>query len=153
MVLVHDIPFFTVCYEPPTEDWRKKGMLGSKKQCRRSFPIDLKETEPNYYVYADLPGYNKDQIQIEFDDGERTLHILAKQSPTVDSNDGASEKSNLSETWLKRERPDLLATECERYVELPKDAVAEQASADLIDGVLKVTIPRQLPKRYAIQLI
>lgn len=119
-----------------------------------SFPIDLKETETDYVIYADLPGCTKDNVGIDFDDGERILHIITK--PSESSLSTPTEQNSTSspniERWLRRERSTIMTGEAERYVELPKDAVAEQANASLVDGVLEVRVPRQLPKRYNIQL-
>lgn len=159
-------PFITFCYDPAQDGPGHKAGGGSKKkmtqQVRRPFPIDVKETETYYIIYADLPGYTKEHVSINFDDGERTLHILARRSATTAMTEDRSPARTESpastigsaekERWLRRERPDINAAECERFVELPADAVAEQACASLTDGVLRVEIPRQLPKRYQIQL-
>lgn len=163
-------PFVTLYYDSAQDGQGHGASCGAKKrttpQARRQFPIDVRETETCYVICADLPGYGREQVAINFDDGERTLHILAKRPAAVStSGDQPSERAASpvaaasqtagsigKERWLRRERPDIGATECERYIELPADAVAEQAHASLVDGVLQVEIPRQLPKRYQIQL-
>lgn len=145
----------------------KQANCKSKKSCR--IPIDVRESETCYEIMADLPGYPKEMIHLDFDEGDRTLHIIAKPTPaspsqeftatttTTADSDTASIKSNASqskaaERWIVRERPDRTVTECERKVDLPKDAVAEQATAAFVDGVLTVRIPRQLPKKHTIAL-
>lgn len=65
-------------------------------------------------------------------------------------NDEADEKSG--EKYLHRERAELRAINLQRHVELPRDAVAENAEASLLDGVLTIRIPRQQPKRHQIAL-
>lgn len=143
----------------------KKGCQGKKCIVRRQFPVDLKETMISYMVYADLPGYAKEQIHLDFDEGERTLHISARKKTapmeTEQMDDAISVKSSGSthsssaqqsasaERWIRRERPDG-SGECERIIELPKDAVADAANASFVDGVLIVTIPRQPPKKHSI---
>lgn len=164
-------PFMTLYYDPTQDGPISKKGSGSRdkvtQQPRRPFPIDVKETATYYMIYADLPGYAKEHVSINFDDGERALHILAKRNTTTavtgDQSPARAESPASTvgsacvtapekERWLRRERLDINAAECERYVELPADAVAEEAHASLTDGVLQVKIPRQLPKRYQIQL-
>ena len=107
----------------------------------RPFPVDLVESVENYVIYADLPGYRREHINLDFDEGERLLHITAKHTDAPQD-----------ATWLHRERADVLTSDRERFIELPKDAVAEDAQASLTDGVLTVRVPRQQLKRLQINV-
>ena len=170
-------PFVRFYYTPADDDETEDSTPGrqkcasacgkQQKYCNKKsarIPLDVRESEGYYEIIADLPGYAKELIHLDFDEGDRTLQIIAKPSgatpsveaPTADS-DSMSIKSSGStskgtERWIVRERLDWAVTECERKVDLPKDAVAEQATAAFVDGVLTVRIPRQLPRRHAIAL-
>lgn len=39
----------------------------------KSFPMDVVEIPNGYEVYAEIPGVNKDEVKITFDDGNLTI--------------------------------------------------------------------------------
>lgn len=93
-----------------------------------SFKVDLKETEDNYLVEADLPGVQKDAIDLEY--SSNYLTISAKRDDTVEDK---------QENFVRRER---------HYGEFKRsfyiDNVNEAAiDASFQDGVLKITLPKQ----------
>ncbi|MBP2034017.1 HSP20 family protein [Clostridium algifaecis] len=91
------------------------------------FKADLKETDTAYLVEADLPGVNKDSIDINYDNNYLT--ISAKRE------DKTEEKS---ENLIRRERS---YGEFRRsfYVDnVDKNAV----SASFKNGVLKINLPK-----------
>lgn len=49
----------------------------------KSFPIDVVEVSGGYEVYAEIPGVNKDDIQITFEDGNLTIE--AHPAPIKDN--------------------------------------------------------------------
>ncbi|QGU96261.1 Hsp20 family protein [Clostridium bovifaecis] len=92
-----------------------------------SFKVDLKETEEDYLVEADLPGISKESIDIDFDNNY--LVITAKRDDSVEDK---------KENYVRRER---------HYGELKRsfyiDNVDEsKITASFNDGVLKVTLPK-----------
>ena len=89
--------------------------------------VDLKETDENYVVEADLPGIKKDDINIEFNNNY--LVISAKRD------DSAEDKN---ENYVTRER---------HYGEFKRsfytDNVDEsKIDASFNDGVLKIILPK-----------
>lgn len=92
-----------------------------------SFKVDLKETDENYLVEADLPGIEKDAIDIEFNNNY--LVISAKRNETIEDK---------KENYVRRER---------HYGEFKRsfyiDNVDEsKIDASFSDGVLKITLPK-----------
>ncbi|WML33143.1 Hsp20 family protein [Clostridium sp. OS1-26] len=61
---------------------------------RNSFRVDLKETENEYMVEADLPGINKEAIDVEYENNYLT--ISAKREETIENKD--------NNNYVRRER-------------------------------------------------
>ncbi|KPU43388.1 18 kDa heat shock protein [Oxobacter pfennigii] len=92
-----------------------------------NFKADLKETEENYLIEADLPGIKKEAIDIEFN--ENHLVITAKRDETTEDK---------RENYVRRER---------HYGEFKRsfhiDNVDQNGiDASFKDGVLKVVLPK-----------
>ncbi|QXM05428.1 heat shock protein Hsp18 [Crassaminicella indica] len=92
-----------------------------------SFKVDLKETENEYIVEADLPGINKEAIDIDYE--SNYLTITAKREETIND-----EKDN----YVRRERS---YGEFKRkfYIDNVNE---EKIDASFKDGVLKITLPK-----------
>ncbi|MDK2820979.1 MAG: hypothetical protein PWP31_944 [Clostridia bacterium] len=95
---------------------------------RRGFRADIKETDNEYIVEAELPGMKKDQIEIDFNNN--ILTISARRNDVVDE-----ERDN----YIRRER---------RYGEMRRSFTVENVREDEIraeynDGILKITMPKQ----------
>lgn len=87
---------------------------------------DLLESSDAYLLVLDLPGVKKEGVTVNA--YERRLEIEASREKTVPR----------GFEYLDEERSLFLDT----TVPLPMDAVAEDATATLEDGVLEITIPR-----------
>ncbi len=89
---------------------------------------DISETENNYTIEADLPGFAKDQIEVAFQDG--SLTISAKRDEVTEEAKG---------NYLRKER---------RTGQLLRSFVfdnvdTDNAKAEYKDGVLKVNLPKK----------
>lgn len=94
---------------------------------RGSFRADLKETDENYYIEADLPGVEKGNIELNYNNNHLT--ITAKRDESIE---------NEKENYVRRER---------HYGEFKRsfyiDNVDEEnISASFNHGVLKITLPK-----------
>lgn len=100
---------------------------GSKKNLG-SFKVDVQEDENKYLVEADLPGVDKNEVDIEINEGN--LNISVKREENINE-----EKSN----YIHKER---------RYSSMSRniyleDAKSEDIKASLENGVLKITVPKE----------
>jgi len=105
--------------------------------------IDVLEASDHYKVVVDLPGFSKDQVEIDV--LENVLTLKTKQSS---QNEEKSSKDEL--TVLRRERSN---GHFERQFKLDDTVNAEQISAKLEQGVLEVTLPKQeevQPKKQSV---
>lgn len=93
-----------------------------------SFNVDVKETENSYLIEADLPGVNRESIDLDYENNYLT--ISAKRDSTVEEK---------GDNYVRRER---------RYGELKRSFYVDNVEENKIDavfsdGVLKITLPKQ----------
>jgi HSP20 family protein len=106
----------------------------------RTIHMDIKETESQYEVIADLPGVTKDQAKLDVKDHVLTISYEQKQESKCE---GA--------TYHRMERFQGIAS---RSIRLPRDVDDDKVEATMLDGVLRVTIakvPKVEPKSIAIK--
>lgn len=119
--------YFTKLYTNFFDDDFFNSMSEFDNATEGNLRVDLKETDNNYLVEADLPGVKKDAIDIEY--SNNYLTISAKK-------DEAEE--NKAENYIRKER---------HYGEYKRrfyvDNVDEnKIDASFTDGVLKITLPK-----------
>ena len=90
---------------------------------------DIKEKKDRYEIMMDLPGYEKDNISLELNNGY--LEISAK----VEKEDNADE-----EKFVRRER---FYGECARSFYVGDNITEEDINAEFKNGILKVEIPKK----------
>lgn len=96
-----------------------------------SMPLaDIKETEEAIVVTMDLPGVEKQDVDISISDDE--LRVVAEKKAETE----VSEKD-----YHKRERT---YKRFERMVKLPVAVKIEEAKAKLNNGVLEITLPKEV---------
>jgi len=93
-----------------------------------SMAVDLLERDDEFVVTADLPGFERDDIDIRVTD--HTLRIEAERDEETETED---------ETYLRRERRHATAS---RSIRLPEEVETDGVSARMEHGVLTVTLPR-----------
>ena len=103
------------------------------KHAKNLMKTDVRETEDTYEVDVDLPGFKKDEISVELEDGYLT--IRAAKGLDKDETDKKGK-------YIRQER---YAGACSRsfYV---GDVKAEDVSAKYEDGILKLSMPKQARK-------
>lgn len=90
---------------------------------------DIYEKDNIYHIEADIPGFTKEDIKVEFNKGNLT--ITAEKS-----NDEEQEEKN----YLRRER---YYGKYQRTFYLG-EINEEEAEATFLNGILKITIPKKL---------
>ena len=92
---------------------------------------DIKEKKDKYVIEMDLPGYEKENINIELNNGY--LEISAKVEKSNDSEED-------DEKFVRRER---FFGECSRSFYVGEDITEEEINAEFKNGILKVEIPKK----------
>lgn len=107
------------------------------------FRTDIRELDGSYLLEAELPGFNKEDLNLELKDGVLTISATHKEE---------SEEKDEQGNYLRRER---------RYGSYSRSfdvsGIDEQnISASYENGILKLTLPKAAPaveptRRIAIQ--
>jgi len=92
--------------------------------------LEVKENEKNYLLRGEFPGYGKDEIKAEVVDGVLKLHAEHKDEKWDQDED---------EGWRSIETRSGSYT---RSFQLPEDVVADEVKAEMKDGVLRITLPK-----------
>jgi len=101
--------------------------------------VDIREEKEHYLLTADIPGVERNKIEITLEDGVLTL----KGERSQDTRAGG-------QTYRRRERAHGAFL---RKFSLPDTIDSQNISATVKDGVLDIVIPKQStpqPKRIAI---
>lgn len=99
----------------------------TRQLSQSSFKVDIKEKEDAYTLEAELPGYAKEEISLEYNDNKLVIR--------ADKKDEVNEEED---NFIHRERRSCTM---ERAF-LMKDIQAEQIKAKLKHGVLTVVAPK-----------
>ena len=95
---------------------------------------DIKEKKDKYLIDIDLPGYEKDGIKIEIQDGYLTIHAK------VDKEDDDNEKGK----YVRKER---YTGECSRSFYVGDNVKEEDIKAKFVNGTLRLEIPKKEDKK------
>ncbi len=92
------------------------------------FRCDIYEKNNKYYIEADLPGYEKEDVVIETDEGYLTLKVSKKKESTEEDRN-----------YIKKER---YSSEYHRSF-YTGDINPDEVKAEFKNGVLKIEIPKK----------
>lgn len=110
------------------EDFFKDNLLPLTDLKHGTFKVDVKETEKEYQIEAEMPGFKKEEIKIDCD--EEMITISAKKE---------EEKEEEKENYIHKER---MSSSISRTLYL-SNIDDERVKAKLSDGILKVTAPKK----------
>jgi HSP20 family protein len=90
--------------------------------------VDLAEYEDELVLAAELPGVEKEDVKVSFENGLLTIRGERKGR-------GLPENSQ----WLRNE---VATGEFTRVIELPRSVDAGKVSAELSNGILRISLPK-----------
>ena len=105
------------------------------KHAKNLMKTDVKETEKGYEVDMDLPGFKKDEIQIELKDGYLT--VSAEKGLDKDEEDKKGK-------YIRKER---YAGALSRTFYLGEEIREDEIKAKFENGILSVSIPKEEEKK------
>ena len=116
-----------------------------------SMPVDVVERESGIVVHANVPGFAKQDVSVEFHEGVLTI-AAQRGAPGCAPGCCVDEKAarRAAGRTVVRERP---VSNVRRAIAMPDRVTGEGIAAELADGVLTVTLPyaaRAVPKRVSI---
>lgn len=104
------------------------------KHAKNLMKTDVRETENTYELDIDLPGFKKDEISIDLKDGY--LSISAAKGLDRDQEDKKGK-------YIRHER---YAGACSRSFFVGEGVEPKDVSAKFEDGILKISLPKQVKK-------
>ena len=101
-------------------------------------PVDIADSDSELTVTASVPGYGREDISVQVDDG--ILTIAAQHTAETTADDGETDEVEVdAPKYVRRERR---YGAVRRSFTLPTDLRDSELKADLRNGVLTVHIPR-----------
>ncbi|KAG7949806.1 hypothetical protein I3843_13G081700, partial [Carya illinoinensis] len=113
----------------------------SKRNCRIGQLANRLEGDPEAHVFkADLPGLKKEDVKVEVEEG-RILQISGERS---------KEQEEKNDKWhrIERSKGKFL-----RRFRLPENAKMDHVKANMENGVLTVTVPKEEEKKPEVKPI
>ena len=117
-----DFPFY--------DDKAEKKLYGH--HAANLMKTDIQEHDDGYTLEMDLPGFKKEEIQIELNNGYMT--ISAAKGLDEDEKDKKSGK------YIRRER---YTGSCQRSFYVGEDVTEEDIKAEFKHGILKLFVPKK----------
>ncbi len=119
---IFDDPFFT----------SNRGF--GRREENRIMKTDIKELKDKFEISIDLPGYEKENLEMSIEDGYLTIH--AKTSK--EKNEGEEGK------FVRKER---FFGECSRSFYVGEDVTEEEIKASFKNGTLTIDVPKKEEKK------
>ena len=115
------------------EFWGKKNPLYGK-HAQNMMKTDIRETDGSYELDVDLPGFKKDEIQVQLKDGYLTLSAAKGLDKDAKDKEG---------NYIRRER---YAGACERSFYVGEEVTQEDIKGEYKHGILKLFVPKKEAK-------
>lgn len=96
---------------------------------------DIKETEDSYELEMDLPGFKKDEVTVELDNG----YITIRAAKGLDKDEKTKEGR-----YIRKER---YAGSCERSFYVGEAVTQDDVKASFRHGILRLDIPKKENKK------
>ena len=104
------------------------------KNAKNLMKTDVRETDNTYELDVDLPGFKKDEVQLDLKDGYLT--ISAAKGLDKDQEDKKGK-------YIRQER---YAGACSRSFFVGEGIEPQDVSAKFEDGILRVSLPKKVKK-------
>ncbi len=94
--------------------------------------VDIEDQGKAYHLTVDLPGFKKEEVQVELTDD--SVAINAKHMQVEEEK---------TKNYVRHERA---AQTYYRKIQLPESIRSDDANANLNNGILEITLPKKTPK-------
>ena len=96
---------------------------------------DVKETENTFELEMDLPGFKKEDVSAKLENGYMTISATRNENNEEKDEDGK---------YIRRER---YTGSCSRSFYVGENVTEEDIQAKFDNGTLKLTVPKDVPKK------
>ena len=122
-----DVPFFVNRAENQIE----KKLYG--RHAHNVMKTDIKETDDNYELIVDLPGFKKDEIKVSLEDGYLTIEAGLDED----------EQEKKTGKYIRKER---YAGACQRSFYVGDNLTQEDIKGEFKHGILTLNVPKKEAK-------
>ena len=105
------------------------------KHAKHLMKTDVKERPEEYELAVDLPGFQKDEVNVGLESGYLTI----RAAKGLDKDEKAPEGK-----YIRQER---YTGACSRSFYVGTDLQPKDVSAKFTDGILELTFPKEAPKK------
>lgn len=116
---------------PWEREFHNRKLPASGKNQQNWMKTDVKELSDHYEVDIDLPGFKKEEIAVELENGYLTVRAAKSENHDEKREDG---------TYIRRER---FTGSCSRSFYIGETVLREEVRARYEDGILKLEIPKK----------
>lgn len=130
--LMNDTMFSDLFDDPFFEGWRNMENFGTRESnmSMGMMSTDVRESDKGYMVDIDMPGFKKDDISLELQNGYLTVSAHRDSAHDSKAEDGK---------WLRRER---YVGSCSRSFYVGEDMKDSDVHASYQDGMLRLELPK-----------
>ena len=118
------------------DDWFDDDFFGRRnplygKHAKNIKKTDIKETKDSYELDVDLPGFKKDDVKIQLEDGYLTISA---------AKDLEKDKKDRKGRYIRQER---YTGNCSRSFYVGNGVTEDDIHAQFKDGILKLSVPKK----------
>jgi len=106
----------------------------AESELLKPVPIEISESTDSYSIRAEVPGFDVKQISVQAEPNSICIHGKAER-----------EEEKKQEKDVKYS--EVSASEFCRRIDLPSSINPEKAAANLVNGVLELTLPKATPPK------
>ena len=103
---------------------------------------DIKETESEYDMTIDLPGFKKEDVSVALENGYLTISA----AKGFEKNEAENEEEKKKGRYIRRER---YSGSCQRSFYVGDELTVEDIKANFKHGILSLSIPKKERKELA----
>lgn len=115
--------------------WEREYKNAFKKMEKSIMKTDVKETEGAYEVHVELPGYKKEELSLDLEQGYLTVKAVKNSEKEEKKEEG---------NYIRKER---YSGSCSRSFYVGEQVKHEDIRAKFEDGVLSLVIPKKDPAK------
>ena len=112
------------------------------KNAQKVMKTDVRETDSGYEVDVDLPGFKKDEIKMQLEDGYLTISA----SKGFEKDGAENEEEQKEGRYIRKER---YCGSCERSFYVGDGLTVQDIKANFKHGILSLSIPKKDRKQIA----
>ena len=131
----NDLCYYQACLEKTDKELERMTRPLYGKHNKNMMKTDVRETENSYELDIDLPGFKKDEISIQLDNGYLSIQAAKGLDKDEEKKDGQ---------YIRRER---YAGSMSRTFYVGDALTQNDIHAKFEDGILRLTVPKKEPAK------